>query len=277
MSDLPEAVFRPDGEWLVPTDLARGPWHEDSQHGSAMSGLLARALERAPSVRPMQLTRLTIDLVRSAPFARVRTRVGTRHAGKSVEVLEAELLSEQGVCARAHAVRTRIEPRALPAEVNDPLEALPLDPTARVPLPRGKTLALHDALWLSPVNAFAQPAMWVRMLRPLVAGEPDSPAVRLCVALDWVYACVSLSQWSRDLERLQRRPFMAINTDNHVALQRPIEGEWVLLDASACYGELGAGVAQARVCDAHGLVGFATQGLLLRGLDKRPKAWREAD
>ena len=39
-------VFRRDGELLVPTPLATGPWYAGSQHGSAMLGLLARAVDR---------------------------------------------------------------------------------------------------------------------------------------------------------------------------------------------------------------------------------------
>lgn len=272
-TSLPVAIFHRDGELFVPTDLARGPWHENSQHGSAMSGLLARAISRADSAQPMQTTRITIDLLRAAPFAPVETQVEVRHQSKSMQLVEATLSSGGDVYARAHAVRTRSVDRTLPDDLNEQAAVPTLDQSARVPLPSGKVPALHDALHLAPVEGFSRAAMWVRMLKPLVAEENDDPLVRVLVAVDWVYACLTMQQWVRDPQRLQARPFVAINTDNHAALARPLVGEWVCLDASALYGPHGAGVAQARLFDQQGSLGFATQGLLQRELDKRPKAW----
>jgi hypothetical protein len=269
----PGAIFYRDGQRFVPTDLARGPWHEDSQHGSAMSGLLARAVALVPSRQAMQTTRMTVELLRAAPMAPVEIGVQVRHESKSMQLVEATLSRADEVYARAHAVRTRSVDRAVPADVNETFEIPRLDPSARVPLPSGKLPALHDALQLSPIEGFARPAMWVRQLKPLVHEEGDDPLVRVLIAVDWVYACVTMQQWVRAPERLQTRPFIAINTDNHVALTRLPHGEWVGLDASALYGPHGAGVAQARVFDEHGLLGFATQGLLQRELDKRPKAF----
>ena len=41
----PAAVFHRDGDLFVPTELARGPWSADAQHGGAPAALLARAIE----------------------------------------------------------------------------------------------------------------------------------------------------------------------------------------------------------------------------------------
>jgi hypothetical protein len=270
---LPAAIFERAGERFVPTGLARGPWHENSQHGSAMCGLLARAISRASADVAMQPTRVSIELLRAAPLSAVETHVQVRHESKSLQLLEATLTSDGDVYARAQATRTRVTDQVLPTDVNDASSGLAFDANARVPLPSGKLPALHEALHLSPVEGFARSAMWIRMLKPLVEGEVDDPLVRTLVAIDWVYACVTMQQWVRDPQRLTARPFIAINTDNHAALVRPLVGEWVGLDATALYGVHGAGAAQARLFDEQGLFGFATQGLLQRGLDKRPKAW----
>ncbi len=270
---LPESIFTRDGEDFVPTPLAHGPWHDDSQHGSAMSGLLAHAIDALPRERPMQVVRLTIDLIRAAPFVPVRVETEIRHEGKSVQRIEARLLAHGEVCARAHAVRMASSELPVPDEFNEPHEMPRLDPEARIPLPPARSTALHDALWLSPVDGFAEPMMWVKMLAPLVADVPLSPLVRVAVAVDWVYACVSLRQWMRDPARIARRPFVAINVDNHAVLTRPVEGEWVGLEASALYGSCGAGASSARLWDTQGPLGTATQTLLQRGPEKRPKAW----
>ncbi len=221
----------------------------------------------------MQLTRLTIDLLRAAPFAPLKVSLERRHAGKSLEFVQAELFAGEQVCARAHAVRTRVVDLPVPPSWSDDEPPPALDEEARVPLPASRGHAFHEALHLSPVQGFAEPAMWVRMLQPLVLGEELSPSVRAAVAVDWVYACVSLRQWTADIARMATRPFVAINADNHLVLTRPPEGEWIGLDARASYGSIGAGLASARVFDVRGLCGAATQTLLQRDLDKRPKAW----
>lgn len=270
--DLPDAVFHADGPLLVPTELVRGPWHADSQHGSVMAGVLARALESAPSAVPMQVVRLTMDLIRAAPVAPVEVALEVRHAGKATELVEARLLARGEVFARAHAVRYRTTELPVGAAFEPVDPPPPLDPEARIPLPPAKVLAFHEALHLSPSRGFETPTMWVRMLRPLVAGEPLSPLVRLAVALDWTYAAVSLQSASRDRGVHASRAFSAINTDNHAVLTRPAEGEWIGIEAAAIYGPIGAGAASARFFDQRGLIGVGTQSLLLRGLDRLPNA-----
>ena len=39
--DLPDAVFHRDGERFLPTELARGPWDPNAQHGGPCAALLA--------------------------------------------------------------------------------------------------------------------------------------------------------------------------------------------------------------------------------------------
>lgn len=270
--ELPDAVFHTDGSLLIPTELVRGPWHMDSQHGSVMAGVLARALESAPSAVPMQVVRFTIDLIRAAPYAPVEVQLEVRHAGKATELVEARLVARGEVYARAHAVRYRTAdlPVGDAFEPKDPPP--PLDPDARIPLPPSKVIAFHEALHISPSRGFETPTMWIRMLRPLVAGEELTPLVRLAVALDWVYATDSLRMAMRDRETNARRTVSSINTDNHAVITRPAEGEWIGIDATVAYGPIGAGAASARFFDTRGLIGFGTQTLLLRGRDKLPNA-----
>ncbi len=60
---------RGDGDVLVPTQLACSLWSDDQMHGVALSGALARSLERAVAetgrtdLRP---ARYTVDLFRAA-------------------------------------------------------------------------------------------------------------------------------------------------------------------------------------------------------------------
>lgn len=62
-SDLPAPghFYELDGELVVPSELTRGPWDEDSQHAGPPAALLGRALERLPvdDGTPMRFGRVT--------------------------------------------------------------------------------------------------------------------------------------------------------------------------------------------------------------------------
>jgi hypothetical protein len=269
-------LFQRDGERFVPSSLARGPWYPDTQHGSPMLGLLARAVESLPAQRPVQVARFTADLMRAAPLAPVEVRAEIRRAGKYVEQVEASLLAGGEECARATAVRIRLGEIAVP-EALDGAAATP------PPLPRddggmGWPMrsgdALHEAFEIRPVPGFETPTVWFRLTAPLVRGEPLTPLVRVATACDFTYGVSVIRQIRLGAQSLLRTPVVAINADTTVNLHRPLEGEWLCLDTRAHVDGLGAATASARLFDARGPIGFASQSLLVRGPEAAPRDWR---
>ncbi len=266
----------------MPTALARGPWYDGTQHGSPMLGLLARAVERQPSDRDRQVVRLTVDLMRAAPMAPVRCRATTVRPGKNVEIVEASLLDADGEreFARARAMRFRVAEIA--AGEGDHLPALhPPELPVRSDLRErfGKVEgdagqgreAFHHALEMRPTAAFETPTMWFRFKVPLVEGEEPTPLQRVAVISDFTYSVPFMRQIATNPRLLQERPFVAINPDTSLNLHRPAEGEWICLDARTEYGDAGAGTALARIHDEQGLVGHASQSILVRGVEARPE------
>ena len=88
--------------------LTRGPWSNEHQHGGPPAALLARAID-ALRVReedpPMQLTRLSVELLRPIPIAaplEVQTEVMV--AGRRVQRIAAVL--EQSLIGPAPAQST---------------------------------------------------------------------------------------------------------------------------------------------------------------------------
>lgn len=271
------AIYEKDGDRLVPTRLARGPWHRDTQHGGPMQGLLARAVERHPASRPMQIVRFTCDLWRAAPFEPLTTRVRAVRQGKAAEWLEAELCAGGQVTAHATALRLRVqEVPAPPDSTPSPLGALEdAAPAIRWLGDSDPPSDFVNALELRPVDGFVRPAAWLRLRVPLVAGEATTPFERAATACDMIYGLPIVRDVQRGSARLLEQPFVAINVDTSLQLHRPPEGEWIGLDAEVQYGPSGAGLGRATLSDAEGPIGFAQQALLLRDAQSRPEDWEE--
>ncbi len=273
------ALYELDGEQLHPTRLARGPWRAGTQHGGPMQGLLARAIERHPARRPMQIVRFTCDLWRAADFGAVSLTVRTLREGKAAEWLEAELHSDGQVAARASALRLRQSEVPVPPD-RDPCPVGELE-DASAPVrwlggsEDGEPTDFVNAIDLRPVDDFVRPAAWLRLRVPLVEGEKTSPFVAAATLCDMVYGLPIVRDVQRGDPSPIRTPFVAINVDTSLQLRREPVGEWFGLEAELRYGPDGAGLGRASLSDVEGALGYAQQSLLLRDAEARPSEWEE--
>lgn len=249
-----------DGERFVATELTRGPWSNELQHGGPPSALLARALEHrlAESSPTSQIARFTVEFLRPLPLPvtfGVETQV-TR-PGKKVQILAAVLRAGETEIARATALAIRPTPLELP-----PLPALAgvrsPDESAPFAFPFFKSEAgYHTAFDLKAAagewgkGAFA---CWFRMRHPLVENETPSPLVRVAIAADSGNG-VSVV--------LDTRDYTFINPDLTIYLHRMPVGEWVCLDAATVPQPNGIGLAESRLLDVSGPIGRSLQSLVV--------------
>jgi hypothetical protein len=246
-----------------------------------MLGLLARAVEQHPTNRPVQVTRLTVDFIRAAPLLPVSTPTRILRAGKTTEILEAEISANGEVYARATAMRFRLADLPVTDEAPRYGHGRPMVLPSAEEIPSTDGLdqdnadAFHMALEMRPNLASDGPAIWFRMCNPLVEGEALTPFVRTAIVADWTYAVPIVHRALSGHEMEDERSLSAINPDTSINLHRPTEGEWVCLDAHVYYGDLGAGTAVAQLFDLRGPIGHASQSLLIREGERMPAAERE--
>lgn len=268
---IPGSIFRRDGDRFHPTSFAQGPWHDGSQHGGPMMGLLARAVELHPADKPMQVTRFTVDMMRAAPMAPVSTRVRTLRAGRSVELLEAWLLCGGEECARASAMRFRLHELAIPESFTRGAARPELPPAADFTFfgESSREQAGADAFWKSvemrPATGSETPTVWYRMRVPLVEGEEITPLQRVAAVSDFTYTAPMVRHVEAQGSLATLAPIVSINPDTTLNLHRPLEGDWVCLDVRVVYDTRGAGSASARLFDQRGAIGYSSQSILLRG------------
>jgi hypothetical protein len=260
---MADAIFLPDGPRFIPTELARGPWSPEAQHGGPPAALLARALAREPADGDMLVARLTVELLRPVPIAPLTVATRVERRGRKVQLLGASLHAGDVEVARATALRIRRA--ALPVPADLPRSPTPPAPAAGVDGQPPWAAALGYAAFhnegvehrfVAGSFASAGPATdWIRLRVPLVAGEETPPLARVAAAADFGNGV----SWT--LSRLDGWGF--INPDLTLYLYRVPVGEWICLDAVTHVASEGVGLAESRLFDEVGGIGRALQSLLL--------------
>lgn len=253
-----EAMFVPDGDdAVIATLLTQGPWDPDAQYGGTPAALLTWAVERVPTLVPMRIARLTVDMHRPVPLGRLGVGAEVVREGKRLQIVVATLTDPAGVeVARATALRFRVAdgPDAPTDPGLPPIQALPWGPVLENQRHREGLNGFTAAMESRSGGERGQATRWYRATKPVVAGEEPSPTVRLAWASDFTANSgnyLDLTRWS------------AINADLTVNLARLPVGEWTGVATRAWYATDGIGHARADMFDRDGFVGTCTASLLV--------------
>jgi hypothetical protein len=253
------AVYRVSDQLVESTESAAGPWDPTTQHGAAPAALVAWAAERMAAPSPMRVARLTLNLLRPVPVAPLELRGEIVRQGHKVQVVSIELLAADVEVVRASVLKTLRSDALAPDDLGDVGLDVPSPehsheitsgPRVRCPFLDG----ISTRLTSGPERRPAPTAMWFRADRAIVEGEPISPVMRAAIAADFcngVSSTLDMNVWS------------FINADVTLNLARLPVGDWVLVNAETWLGKDGGGVAFARLADASGYFGRATQSLII--------------
>ncbi|HEX6537912.1 MAG TPA: thioesterase family protein [Candidatus Dormibacteraeota bacterium] len=261
---MTDALYVPDAGGFVPSEHTRGPWDPRAQHGGAPAALLGRAIELLPAEVPMQVARVTVDLLRPVPIAPLRIVARVVRPGRRVQLCQAEASAGDDVVCRATAWRIRVADLTVPvaemaaAMIGTPSTAEPFVPESDQPaLHRtGMEIRFSRGAFETPGDATA----WFRLRYPVVAGETPSPLQRVLAAADFGNGISSAFEFLTHLY---------VNTDLTVHLHRLPAGEWVCLDAQTSAEPTGIGLAQSTLYDERGALGRSLQSLLIDALPGR--------
>jgi hypothetical protein len=266
--EIPGAIFEVDGDIVIPSEIARGPWSPHAQHGGAPSALLAGMLERVDAGPPAFTVRLTVDLMRPVPLTPLRVVTRVVRPGKKVQIVEGALLDGDVEVARASALRLRTLADELDDEAWESSEVPrlpPPGPTTRFPRVESGQLGFWNAVEMSPVvgELFVPgpAAVWFRLRVPVIAGEEPSPLQRVAAVADFGNGVGS---------GIDRSRLTFINADVNVTLHRHPVGEWVALDGTMFAESSGIGVAESVLHDEHGRIGRGVQTVILEELEGPP-------
>lgn len=252
------AIYRVDGNSVVTSPNAAGPWDRRMQHGSAPSALVTWAAQRIPTPVPMDIARVTIDLMRPVPVAPLMIESEVLREGRKIQLCKVRLLADSVQVVGATVLKIKQQSQPLPDDVNDLPVTLPPPEDSLVEDGHGATSPFAGMVSMRAARGrFGQAgagAIWFRLDHPLVEGEAVSQAMRAVVAADFSNGTASA---------LDFRAWTYINADLPVSLARQPVGEWILLDGESWIGPDGAGLAMSRLADRQGYFGRAVQSLVI--------------
>ena len=253
-----EPIFRIDGNSVVTSPDAAGPWDPRMQHGSAPAALVVWAAEALATPVPMQIARVTIDLMRPVPVAPLTIETEVLRQGRKIQLCAVRLLADGVVVVGASVLKIRTQVQALPPGIADlPIE-LPgpdqsmVEPANHAGSPFTKCISMRAAR--GRFGMVGPGAIWFRVDRPLIEGSPVSQVMRAVVAADFSNGTSSVLDFWR---------WTFINADLTVNLARQPVGEWILVDGECWVGPDGAGLAMSRLADERGYFGRAVQSLVI--------------
>ncbi|WP_374471909.1 thioesterase family protein [Phenylobacterium sp.] len=255
---MSEAVFVVDGPTARATARAAGPWNPGLMHGGAPSALIAWAAEQVETPAPMQVARLTIDLLRPVPVGALTVETEVLRQGRKIQLVQVRLLAGGVEVTRGAVLKVRRAELDLPAEVGAPAldhprpEDLPEPPPFNGPNAFGSCFEIRSAF--GGFGHLGPSASWFRVTAPMIAGQANSPAMRAAAIADFTNGISSVLPFER---------WTYINGDLTVSLSRPPQGEWILSNAESWISPEGVGLATTRLADVCGYFGRAVQTLVV--------------
>ena len=251
-------IYRVDGDTVVTGPDAAGPWDRRMQHGSAPASLVTWAAERIATSVPMNIARVTIDLMRPVPVAPLTITTEVLREGRKIQLCGVELFADGVKVVGATVLKIKAQAHALPDDVGELPVTLPPPEASLVEDGHAATSPFAGMMSMRAARGrFGQAgagAIWFRVDHPLIAGEAVSQAMRAVVAADFSNGTAST---------LDFRAWTFINADLTVNLARPPVGEWILLDGESWIGPDGTGLAMSRLADRQGYFGRAVQSLVI--------------
>jgi hypothetical protein len=251
---------------VLASGLTRGPWDPAHQHAGPPIAMVCRAIEALAGEEGLtHIGRLTANLLRPVPIAELEIEVSTDYVGRNAAHFSARLLREGKELGRFTALAQRENELSLPADLKGhPLPMAPKSPaeSALHRMPFARQLPGYADLVETRIaggSFFRGPcAAWFRLNRPLVENEAPSGYQRVAVAADSGNGISAVLDFKR---------FLFVNSDLTINLLRRPVGDWICVDARTLLAPNGCGLAESQLFDEAGLIGRATQSLMVRPRD----------
>jgi hypothetical protein len=198
--------------------------------------------------------RIAAEFLGPVPVAEIEVRTEVLRRARSAALVAAALSAAGRDCLHARVWLLREADTSRVAHDRQPLT---VPDAGAVPDP-GIWFPWGESVEWRPVSgSFRAPgpaAIWARPRLDLLPGVPAAGLARAALVGDAASGVSSALDWDE---------WSFLNLDLDVHLARPVNGDWLLIDAATQLGPSGTALARSTLSDTAGAVGSTAQTLLL--------------
>lgn len=238
---------------------SQGAWNTHEQHMAPVTGIMTHALEQYQPRADMRLARLSFDILGLIPAGEFTIETMMLRPGKTIELLQAELIANGRVAVRATAWRLQKgDTSSVEAYEDEPMASLESADSwdGMNTWPGGFIRSIE-----ARVNAghrAGRGRVWLRTPYPMLdGGAPSSALVRLLGLADSANGVSARMDPSSG-------GWMFPNVDLSLHIYREPEGEWLGLDTHVTMAGDGIGLTSAVLNDRKGPFARSEQILTVR-------------
>ena len=235
---------------------AQGAWNEHEQHMAPATGIICAELEQFSPRDDVRIGRISLDifgLIAAGEFS-IRTKV--IRGGKTIELLESEMVAQGKVCIVARTWRMMTNNSKNVAGLEDQNIGSPEN------LPIWQEIRQWPGGYIQSIEARTEQRrqgagiVWLSNVLDMVEGQETTDFVKLMGMVDTANGIVAR----------QKPPFKwgFPNLDLQIHLYRLPQGRWLGLETVQQYGEDGIGLTSSVLHDLQGPFGRSEQILTLR-------------
>ena len=235
----------------------QGAWNPHEQHMAPASGIMAAELEQFQPRTDMRLARLSYDIFGLISYGDSSITTRIIRPGKTIELLEAEMVANEKTCIVARAWRLATQDSSEIAALEDQPVAHPdtLNPWDGMQRWPGGYIKSFSAK-IDQNHRPGKGIVWLSNDKAMVEGHPTTDFVRLMGMVDT----------ANGIAPRQKDEFTWAfpNLDLQIHLYRYPTGPWLGLETTQQYGTDGIGLTSSILHDVKGPFGHAEQILTLR-------------
>ncbi|SEE11706.1 Thioesterase-like superfamily protein [Arthrobacter alpinus] len=259
-AEIPSSYYLHLGENRYESTIhSQGAWNDHEQHMAPVTGIMIHALEQYQPRADMRLARFSFDILGLIPAGEFTIETMMLRPGRTIELLQAELIADGRVAVRATAWRLQKgDTAAVEAYEDEPMgslaAAVPWDGMSMWP---GGFIRSIEAR-INPGHRPGRGRAWLRSPYTMLdGGAPTSALVRLLGLAD------SANGISARVEPMPGG-WMFPNVDLSIHIYREPDGEWLGLDTHVTMSGDGVGLTSTVLNDHKGPFARSEQILTIR-------------
>src|SRR4030088_1227359 len=109
-----DAIFRVDGNSVLTSPKAAGPWDPNMQHGSPPAALVVWAAEALPTQVAIRIVRVTVGMTRPGQTAPLTIETEILREGRKIQLCAISLRANGAVVVAASVLKIKVQANELP-------------------------------------------------------------------------------------------------------------------------------------------------------------------